>query len=271
MKHRFSFGGIGASPVSQGRGVRSTIADHKGFEQENFMTELALKREITLERILVHELIHRINNEFSSLIGAVSRTAARSVSHETKVALAHVIELLSHYAELHRALQMPEADTQIDAAAYLENLCLSISRSKLDGMKIDLVLSASPLQLPSERCWRLGMMVYELVTNAARHAFGNGNGQVRVELSRAGRLVECRVVDNGSAPSRVRRGQGLKIVDELVKSLDGRLDQRFGQRGSFSILTFPYEPPPHPTTAAAKGSDLPCRSDVLASIADAGT
>ena len=153
------------------------------------MTEAASKQEITLERILLHELIHRINNEFSSLIGAVSRTAARSVNHEVKVALAHIIELLSHYAELHRALQMPERDTQIDAAAYLEDLCLSISRSKLDGMKIALVLTASPLWLPSERCWRLGMMVYELVTNAARHAFGNGKGEIRVELSRAGKLV----------------------------------------------------------------------------------
>jgi len=209
------------------------------------MTEAALKREITLESILLHELIHRINNEFSSLIGAVSRTAARSVNHEVKVALAHIIELLSHYAELHRALQMPERDSHIDAAAYLENLCLSISRSKLDGMKIALVLTASPLWLPSERCWRLGMMVYELVTNAARHAFGNGKGEIRVELSRAGKLVECRVVDNGSAPTSVRRGRGLRIVDELVKGLDGRLDQRFGPRGSFSILTFPYGGEPH--------------------------
>jgi two-component sensor histidine kinase len=209
------------------------------------MTEVALKREITLESILLHELIHRINNEFSSLIGGVSRTAARSVNHEVKVALAHIIELLSHYAELHRALQMPERDTQIDAAAYLENLCLSISRSKLDGMKIALVLTASPLWQPSERCWRLGMMVYELVTNAARHAFGNGKGEIRVELSRAGKRVECRVVDNGSAPTSVRRGRGLRIVDELVKGLDGRLDQRFGPRGSFSILTFPYGGEPH--------------------------
>jgi two-component sensor histidine kinase len=175
----------------------------------------------------------------------VSRTAARSVNHEVKVALAHIIELLSHYAELHRALRMPERDTQIDAAAYLEDLCLSISRSKLDGMKIALVLTASPLWLPSERCWRLGMMVYELVTNAARHAFGNGKGEIRVELSRAGKLVECRVVDNGSAPTSVRRGRGLRIVDELVKGLDGRLDQRFGPRGSFSILMFPYGGEPH--------------------------
>jgi len=80
------------------------------------MTEVALEREISLERILLHELIHRINNEFSSLIGAVSRTAAPSVNHEVKVALAYIIELLCHYAELHRALQMPERDTQIDAA-----------------------------------------------------------------------------------------------------------------------------------------------------------
>ena len=205
------------------------------------MTEFPLAPEVPMERVLLHELIHRINNEFSSLIGAVSRTAARSVNHEVKVALAHIIELLSHYAELHRALQMPNNDTLIDAAAYLESLCLSISHSKLDGKKIDLVLTASPLRLPSERCWRLGMIIFELVTNATRHAFGNGIGQVRIELSRAGKLVECSVVDNGSAPINVQRGRGLKIVDELVKGLDGHLDQRFGQRGSFSKLTFPCD------------------------------
>lgn len=208
------------------------------------MTEFPLAPEVPMERVLLHELIHRINNEFSSLIGAVSRTAARSVNHDVKVALAHIIELLSHYAELHRALQMPANNAYIDASAYLENLCLSISRSKLIGMRIDLVLTASPLRLPSERCWRLGMIVYELVTNAARHGFGNGNGQIRVELSRAGKFIECRVVDDGSAPANVQQGRGLKIVDELVKGLDGRLDQRIGQGGSLSILTLPYKGEP---------------------------
>jgi hypothetical protein len=127
------------------------------------MTEFPLAPEVPMERVLLHELIHRINNEFSALIGAVSRTAARSVNHEVKVALAHIIELLSHYAELHRALQMPENDAHIDASNYLENLC----HDQLVGIRIDLVLTATPLQLPPERCWRLGMIVYELVTNAA--------------------------------------------------------------------------------------------------------
>ena len=38
------------------------------------MTEFPLALEVPMERILLHELTHRINNEFSSLIGAVSRS-----------------------------------------------------------------------------------------------------------------------------------------------------------------------------------------------------
>jgi two-component sensor histidine kinase len=208
------------------------------------MPEFPMKREITLERVLLHELIHRINNEYSSLISAVSRTAARAVNQDVKVALADIIEVLYHHTELHRALQMPEQDKHVDAAAYLEKLCQSISRSKLDDMKIDLVVATSPLQLQSDRCWRLGLIVYELITNAARHAFGNGSGQVRVKLWRARKFVECSVTDDGSAPAGVQRGRGLTIVHGLVEDLDGRIYQKFGHTGSRSILTFPYNAGP---------------------------
>src|SRR5262249_11222840 len=81
--------------------------------------------------------------------------------------------------DVHHALQMPEHDAYVSAAEYLKRLCVSISRSRLDHMKIKMVLAASPLQLQSDRCWRLGMIVYELITNAARHAFTNGSGEIR--------------------------------------------------------------------------------------------
>ena len=53
------------------------------------------------------------------------------------------------------------------------------------------------------------------------------------------------------AQPRQRFSEG-EIVDELVKGLDGRLDQRFGQRGSFSILTFPYKGEPQQAGAEEK-------------------
>jgi two-component sensor histidine kinase len=211
----------------------------KMLDQEGIMTRLASQRSFPEEQLLVHELTHRINNEIASVISAVSLAAARSGSREVKVALTGVTELLHRYADVHRALQMPEHLTRIDAAAYLKQLCLSISRSKLDSMKINLVLAARPLSMQSDRCWRLGMIVHELITNAARHAFNGKNGEIRIELLRSGPFVECRVLDNGSAPANVRPGHGLKIIEELVEDLDGRFEQQFGAQGSTSTMIFP--------------------------------
>jgi two-component sensor histidine kinase len=104
------------------------------------------------QAVLLHELNHRINNEYASAISAVSLAAAHSGNEEVKLALSAVNELLHSYVDVHRALQMPEADRLIDAETYLRQLCLSISCSKLNHLDIDLVLAASPLLLRSDRC-----------------------------------------------------------------------------------------------------------------------
>jgi two-component sensor histidine kinase len=192
------------------------------------------------EQVLLHELDHRIVNEFASAISAVSLAVARTNNDETKGALSAVAELLHHYADIHRALQMPVPDTLVDVSAYLRELCLLISRSKLESRKIMLVLAAEPLQFDSDRCWRLGMIVHELINNAARHAFARGKGSIRVELARAGAFVECRVLDDGSAAANVRLDRGLKIIDALTKGLGGRFEQSFGSRGSIFVVAFPY-------------------------------
>ena len=227
------------------------------------MTNPSFQLPFPRERVLLHELNHRINNEFCSAISVVSLTAARSRNKEVKAALTDVTELLHHYAGVHHALRMPEHDVRMDAAAYLRRLCLSIRRSKLDQMKIDLVLAAPRLWLQSDRCWLLGMIVYELVTNAARHAFPGGIGGIRVELLRAGKFVECRVLDNGSAPVGFQPGCGLKIVDELTKALDGRFDQKFRVGGSASIVVFPSSGEPQVTAnGRTQGRTSPKSGDV---------
>jgi histidine kinase/DNA gyrase B/HSP90-like ATPase len=74
------------------------------------------------------------------------------------------------------------------------------------------------------------MIVYELITNAARHAFSDGKREIRVELLRAGFYVTCKVQDNGSPPRSVVPGRGLQIVYELVKTLNGTLKHKFGSK-----------------------------------------
>ena len=204
------------------------------------MTELARERFGTDERVLLYELNHRINNEFAAAISLLSLAATRSRDENVKAALTGAGELLYHYADVHHALQMPENDIPIDAAAYLHRLCLSISRSKLDQREIRLVLSVQSLTLQAQRCWRLGMIVNELITNAVRHTFESGTGEIHVTVCRDGEFVKCGVKDNGSAASNIRLGQGPRIAERLSTALGGRIEQKFGPYGSAAALIFPY-------------------------------
>jgi hypothetical protein len=66
------------------------------------------------------------------------------------------------------------------------------------------------------------------IGNDRVRACSGGKREIRVELLRGGSYVICQVQDNGSPPSSVVPGRGLKIVHELVKTLDGNLKHKFG-------------------------------------------
>jgi two-component sensor histidine kinase len=188
--------------------------------------------------LLLRELNHRINNELTSAICAVSVKAVQSDSATVKAALLDVVDLLHQCADVHRALHIPDRLT--DAARYLQQVCFSITKYRLDRLAIHVLFSADDLRLEGERCWKLGLIVSELLTNVARHAqFDARHPELRVELMLAGNVVKCRVSDNGSAPEPIRRGRGLTIVGELVSSLGGHVHTSCAAEGSYFLLTFP--------------------------------
>jgi two-component sensor histidine kinase len=97
-------------------------------------------------------------------------------------------------------------------------------------------------QMSSKRCWLLGMIVAELITNAVRHAFDEEGGTIRIECRASGEFVECRVSDNGSASTaHVRPGSGLRIIEALAQKLDADFQFNFGEDGSESVLIVPIE------------------------------
>ena len=110
----------------------------------------------------------------------------------------------------------------------------------MDHLTIRVLFSADGLRLEGERCWKLGLIVSELLTNVARHAqFDARHPELRVELMLAGNVVKCRVSDNGSAPEPIRRGRGLAIIGELASSLGGCVHTSCAAEGSSVLVTFP--------------------------------
>jgi two-component sensor histidine kinase len=191
------------------------------------------------ERLLLHEFYHRINNEFTCAIGMVSIASARVVDEKAKAVLEAVRKLLQNYAQAHHVLQIPDSRNRVDVAAYLREVCQATHRARFEDSGIELLVTGQTVQMEADRCWRLGLIVSELVTNAAQHAFGEHRGVIRVELRSASPFVECRVTDNGAGMANARPGRGLNIVKALARGLEGTIDQYSGPQGTTCVVWFP--------------------------------
>lgn len=216
---------------------QETVAQGGGVAR---IVEIGIKETHAVEHcILLEEITHRLNNELASAIGYINMTAMRSASVDVKETLAGVAAHFHEVANVLRALQMPAGDHTIDASEFLRNLCRSITRAKLQYRDIELTFRATELELDAKRCWKLGMIVSELITNAARHAFSEGGGRIGIDLACRNGVIECTVVDNGTAPSTARPGTGSKIVRALADDLQGRVESAFGRSGTVVKLQIP--------------------------------
>ena len=205
------------------------------------------------ELLLLREMTHRIKNELTSTIGLVSLLATRSDDCRVKLALTEVAEHLYDQAGIYRALQMPTADMWADATEYLRSLCQSVSRARLKNNGIELVLVEHPVHLSSMQCWKLGLIVSELITNSCRHAFGGRAGSIRIEFKEQGSRAECVITDDGNGQRIAHSGHSVEIVRQLAEALGGEIDLRFGEDGAIATLAFPILIPSCERRAVAVG------------------
>ena len=155
------------------------------------------------EGILLRELHRRVTSGVASAIDLVSAAVIRADGPEAKAALGDVVELLHGYADVHRELTMPAGETLIHAATSIRKLGCAMRRAVLDRMEIRLAFATQSLVLQPERCWRLGLIVHELVMTAARQGcFDARAAAIKIKLSRTGALVNCVIADNGSRSAR---------------------------------------------------------------------
>jgi two-component sensor histidine kinase len=83
------------------------------------------------ESFLLRELNHKIDNELTSAICAVSVKAIESDSVAVKAALLDVVDLLHEYTNVHGALRLPDEGRLSDVARYLQQVCFSTTKCRL--------------------------------------------------------------------------------------------------------------------------------------------
>ena len=198
---------------------------------------LAYRAEDDLLRLEIH---HRLMNTFMILSTLLQRECS-APEPCGRSALVRSIRVVRAHADLHQLLASADRVRDVDAAEHLNELCRALSEAALAprGIRCEAAMDAG--YLSGAQCEWLGLVVCELVLNAAKHAFDDDRpGVVRVELTRVTGGWRCAVLDNGrGATVDPAPGLGRHIVDALVTRLNGAITVVSGPSGHRVVIEFP--------------------------------
>jgi two-component sensor histidine kinase len=193
------------------------------------------------DSLVVHELEHRMANTLAILQANCRLEFANIVDPALLERMRRHERRIRDLAELHHFLSRGAGHGQIGAGDYFRPLCGVLSRSILAPLGLHCEAFVSEGVLAADTCEWLGLIVTELVTNAARHGFpDHRHGRVLVRMYAPDDTAWCcTVADNGSGMQNAAGGTGSSIVDALVQKLGGRMMVDTGASGTTVTILFP--------------------------------
>jgi PAS domain S-box-containing protein len=213
-------------------GIVMDVTERKHAEQEK---DKALAR----VQMLVREMSHRIKNNLQMVSSLLSMQQCASTDPHARECLSRARERVSTIARLHNSLYRTADFESLDTQEYLSGLCRHIGEVMVAGRPIAFITQIESHPIGIDRAVPLGLVVNELVTNAVKHAFGEGGGEIRVSLTREGDELVLRVKDTGKGlPCVSGKGLGMRMVRVFADQLGGTLTIR-EDCGTFAQVRMP--------------------------------
>ena len=177
----------------------------------------ALPKDADPHRLLLAEFTHRIANDFAVACAEVSIARRTTSLEEARDRLAIVAERLFALASIQRLLQAPQ-DAAMALGRKIYELGQHHAQARFAEQGVLVRVRAADILVDSRRGWALLMIVSELLTNAARHAFDAPGGMVDVVLTVRDGEICCLVSDDGIGmpTARTMSGAGSAIVTALA-------------------------------------------------------
>ncbi|MDX8523662.1 CheR family methyltransferase [Mesorhizobium sp. MSK_1335] len=186
---------------------------------------------------LLHELQHRVKNILATVTALTSRMVRTSTSmsdfstsfQERLQAMGRTHEVLSSY-------NWRDAD--------LEQLLRAVLSPYGNKQRQNIVIQGRPLQLGASAAATLGMVFFELASNAAKYgALSTEDGRVDVawNTDKPGLLsIRWREIDGPAVKEPPRRNFGTSFIQQSLEyELGGKVDLRFERSGVECYIDIP--------------------------------
>lgn len=215
-----------------------------GMAIERQRQEHALRAALEHQQVLAKEINHRVKNSLQ-LVASMLRLQAGDdprLQERLQEASTRIMAIGRAHDRLYRSPQIEK----IEIADYLSDICMDL---KEITPNCDISFHASgKFLLNTDKAVNLALVMTELTTNAAKHAYRDAHGTIWVSIWRADGDVRISVRDEGAGLSpefEVTKGHGfgVRLVRTLVNQLRGQLRVERHARGTEFVLDIPVDPP----------------------------
>ena len=190
----------------------------------------------------MRELSHRVKNSLS-LVSALLHLQARTMEGPTRAALDDASSRVRAVATVHDQLWRQSDAREVDLAPFLTNLAAALAEgAPQHETKVDV----EPAMVSADMAVPIGLLVNELVTNAYKYAYPDGEGgEVRISGKREGAAYDLVVSDSGRGlpagfdVSRHSDSLGMRVVSTLARQLEAKVTVGSSEPGARFAISFP--------------------------------
>lgn len=194
---------------------------------------------------LLQEMRHRIANSLQLIASIILLKAGTVESEESKAHLEDAHDRILSIATVQRNLDPTSEGSMVLVLDYLRTLCESLAKSMIGGRKpITIKVIGGDGTVTPEEAIGLGLITTELVMNALKHAFPNGEGQITVTYESREQNWKLSIGDDGIGLTETqvagRDGLGTSIIESLANQLNADVQRESTSRGTVVSITHPH-------------------------------
>lgn len=227
-------------------GTRVDISDKVSAEEK-------IKASLRDKESLLQEIHHRVKNNLQIITSLIYLQESKIKDPDARERLRECGDRVKVMAAIHEKLYQSPDLARIDFGGYLKDLARSTFRASAPSdERIKLKTDIMPVHLGLDRAVPCGLIVFELMSNALKHAFpGARMGEVSLRLWRENGRILISVSDTGAGmpqglDPQATRTLGLRLVAGLAGQIDADIRWR-AEGGTRVELSLPENADPIPT------------------------
>ncbi|MBP2045015.1 histidine kinase dimerization/phosphoacceptor domain -containing protein [Methanobacterium aggregans] len=218
------------------------------FEEQDFAASISYMISLSLEtherelaqrqiiesleekEVLLREIHHRVKNNMQIISSLLNLQSSTLKTKEMRDIFRESQNRIKSMSMIHEQLYQSKDIAKIDFGIYVTNLIKSLFQIYSGtSRQVEWNVVSDKIEMDIETALPCGLILNELVSNSLKHAFNGSEGKIRVKIIRDTDIIKVEVGDNGSGlPEKVQLETtstlGLKLVDILVKQLEGELE-----------------------------------------------